>query len=65
MIEYRVAEVLKEIDKTPYWLAKETGISYPTIDSMVKNTAKGVKFDLLDRISKAVGKPFSEMLIQK
>lgn len=56
MIEYRVGEVLKAIDKTPYWLAKETGISYPTIDSIVKNNAKGVRFEVLDSICKVLKK---------
>jgi putative transcriptional regulator len=65
MIEYKVAEVLEELNKSAYWLAKETGISYPTIDSIVKNTARGVKFDILDKICLALGKKPGEILIQK
>ena len=63
MIKYRVDEILKEQDKTAYWLAKETSISYPTIDSIVKNTARGVKFDILDKICKALNKGPGEIFI--
>lgn len=63
MIKYRVDEILNEIERTPYWLSKESGISYPTIDSIVKNTAKGVKFDVLYKICKVLGKKPGDILI--
>lgn len=54
MVEFTLKELLERIDKTPYWLAKQSGISYPTIDSIVKNTSKGIQIDTLDKICTAL-----------
>jgi putative transcriptional regulator len=42
--------VLKSKNKTRYWLAKETGITYQNIDNLAKNKTTGVKFNILEKI---------------
>jgi transcriptional regulator with XRE-family HTH domain len=34
---HRIKEVLKELDKSGYWLAKETNISYNSINGYVNH----------------------------
>jgi DNA-binding Xre family transcriptional regulator len=45
---------LKRLEKTPYWLAKETGIPYDTINRLVKGKAGVIRLSNLEKISEAL-----------
>jgi len=44
-IRITLDKILKEKDKTRYWLSKETDIHYKTIDSYYKNKVKRYEAD--------------------
>ena len=45
-----IENVLKSQNKSMYWLAEQTGISYPTIFNLSKNKTESIKFDILEKI---------------
>lgn len=53
-IEVRINELLKDRQRTAYWLAKETGISYTTIWRLGKGDALGINFATLEKICRAL-----------
>lgn len=50
----KIDELLKLKGKTKYWLSKETGITYPNLDKLIKNETSSIKFDFLEKICKAL-----------
>jgi putative transcriptional regulator len=54
MIEVRLDEHLEKQGRTFYWLAKETGISHTTLWRLKKGHAKGINFDTLESICRAL-----------
>ena len=48
MIKLRVLEILKEKNKTKYWLWNQMNMSYQNFDKMIKNQTKSIKFDNLE-----------------
>ena len=54
MIEIRVDELLKQQERTFYWLAKDTGISHTTLWRLKKGKALGINFDTLEKICHAL-----------
>jgi len=51
MIRIRINELLKDHERSFYWLAKETGISHTTLWRLKKGKAQGITFDTLEKIS--------------
>jgi putative transcriptional regulator len=51
MIRIRLDELLKQQERSFYWLAKETGISHTTLWRLKKGKAQGITFDTLEKIS--------------
>lgn len=49
-----IDDILKEKNKTRYWLAKEVKAAYPTIMKLCNNETKLVNFDLLQNICVAL-----------
>lgn len=49
-----IEEVLIKQGKTMYWLAKETGIAYPSIHNIVKGKTERIDFSTMERIAKAL-----------
>jgi len=47
-------EYLDRIDKTPYWLYKQTGLTKKTVYDLINNKTDGIKFDTLSKICKAL-----------
>lgn len=45
-----IDDILKDRNKTRYWLANEVKTTYPTIMKLCNNETKLVNFDLLHRI---------------
>jgi len=54
VIEIRLDELLKERERTFYWLAKETGISHTTLWRLKKGKALGINFGTLENICHAL-----------
>jgi putative transcriptional regulator len=44
MLKLRVAEILKERDKSKYWLNKSLGMSYDNLCKMVNNQTKSISY---------------------
>jgi putative transcriptional regulator len=55
MIRIRIDELLKEHERTFYWLAKQTGVSHTTLWRLKKDKAQGITFNTLERICQALG----------
>ncbi|WP_129408103.1 helix-turn-helix domain-containing protein [Marinitoga lauensis] len=54
MIKHKVKKLLKERDKSLYWLSQKTGLSYPNLHKLIKNDTHSINFDTLDKIMKAL-----------
>ena len=54
MIKIRIDHLLKEHERSFYWLAKETGVSHTTLWRLKKDKAQGITFNTLERICKAL-----------
>lgn len=64
VVKTRIDEVLAEREKSLYWLAKETGISYNTLHRLQGGTSQGITFDVLDRICTALECSPGELFVQ-
>lgn len=42
--------LLKEKDKSRYWLAKEVGITYPNLMRLANNETNSIKFEWIEKI---------------
>jgi putative transcriptional regulator len=54
MLELRIEQLLEEREKTFYWLAKQTGIGYTSLWRLRHGEAKGISYDFLERICRAL-----------
>ena len=54
MIQIRVDQLLAELGRTFYWLAKETGISHTTLWRLKKGKALGINFETLEKMCQAL-----------
>lgn len=54
VIKVRLDERLEKIDKTLYWLAKEAELPYLTVWRISQGKAKGITFDVLEKICNAL-----------
>ena len=50
MIRVQIDQLLKERQRSFYWLAKETGVSHTTLWRLKKDKAQGITFNTLERI---------------
>jgi len=55
MIEVRVDGMLEGRGRSFYWLAKEAGVSYTTLWRLKKGRARGINFNTLGAICRALG----------
>lgn len=53
-VKIRVEELLSRKDLSMYWLAKQIGVTYPTILNIVKGNPTSIKLDLLEKICTAL-----------
>jgi DNA-binding Xre family transcriptional regulator len=63
MIKCRLKELMKIYEVNQTELSEATGISRPTILSLIKNEAKGIKFDTLDKICKHFNVKINDFLV--
>lgn len=54
--------LLEKKGKSLYWLAQETGISYPTLHKISKNETDSIKFSILELICKVLECRLEEFL---
>jgi len=54
MIRIRIDELLKQHERTFYWLAKETGVSHTTLWRLKKDKAQGITFNTLESICRTL-----------
>ncbi len=48
MIELRALELLKENNKTKYWLYKQLGMSYQNFNKMINNETKSIRYENIE-----------------
>ena len=48
-MKINIDEILKQKNKTRYWLAKEIGITYPNIVKLCNNETESIKFNILEK----------------
>ena len=54
MLSLRINKILKSMDKTPYWLGKQTGISQNNIGKICNGETSTIRFDTIEKICKAL-----------
>lgn len=54
MIQFRIKDILNEQNKSIYWLAEETGITYPSLHKIVNNKTISIKLEFIELICKAL-----------
>jgi len=54
MIRVQIDKLLRERERSFYWLAKETGVSHTTLWRLKKDKAQGITFNTLQRICEAL-----------
>lgn len=55
MIDVLINEILRDQQRSFYWLAKETGVSHTTLWRLKKGKAKGITFDTLEQLCQRLG----------
>jgi putative transcriptional regulator len=63
MIEVRLAKLLKARGRSLYWLAKETGMSYPAIASVSKGKTERISFTTLSEICRVLECEAGDVLV--
>ncbi len=48
LIELRALELLKENNKTKYWLYKQLGMSYQNFNKMINNETKSIRYENIE-----------------
>ena len=54
VIRIRIDELLKQHERSFYWLAKETGVSHTTLWRLKKDKAQGITVNTLEKICQAL-----------
>ncbi len=64
MVKLRIVDILKEQGHTKYWLNQHLQMSYRNFDNLVSNKTNAVRFDTLEKLSKALNVPVQDLFIQ-
>jgi len=48
LVKLRVLDLLKENNKTKYWLYKQMGMSYQNFNKMVNNETKSIRYENIE-----------------
>lgn len=54
MIKLKVKELLKQQDRTQYWLSKQTGIAANNVAKICNKETTNIRFDTMEKICKAL-----------
>ena len=63
MLTLRINEILEEKGKTPYWLAKQTGISQNNMGKICKGETSNIRFDTLEKICIALDCSVNDLFV--
>ena len=63
MIKNRIAEVLSEQNKSIYWLAQETKVTYQTMHKIVNNKTESIRFETMEGICDALNCSIGELFL--
>ena len=63
MIRVALLDLLRDRDKSLYWLERETGVSYPTLHRMATKHVSKVDLDIVEKICAALGCELGELLV--
>ena len=55
MLSLKIHKIIKEQDKTMYWLSKQTGIAPHQIAKMCKGQTSRIEFETIEKICKVLG----------
>lgn len=61
MVRLRVAEILKEQNKTRYWLCKHMEMHYVSFKKMIENDTTSIRFETLDKLSTLLQVPVGDL----
>ncbi|MBK1809167.1 helix-turn-helix transcriptional regulator [Clostridium sp. YIM B02505] len=62
MLKFQIEKLLSERDKSLYWLAKETGITYPTLHKIQNNQTVSVSLEVLGKLCIALNVDLNTLL---
>lgn len=54
MLHFNVQKLLKEKGKTRYWLVKQMGTNYPTVNKICDDESKSIRLDTLEKLMKVL-----------
>jgi putative transcriptional regulator len=63
VISFQLKKLLKDSEKSLYWLSKETGIAYNTLHSLNKGDKIDVRISTVERICKALKCEVNELIV--
>jgi putative transcriptional regulator len=53
-MQIKLKEILKQKEKSIYWLSAECGVTYKTMFNLVNNRTMAVRFFIIERICNAL-----------
>ena len=62
MIKVKIKEVLDKQDKSLYWLAQDSELSYPTIHNLASGKTESINFKTLERICLSLNVDIADIL---
>ena len=62
MLKFQIDKLLKQKNKSLYWLSKETNISYPTLHKIMNNQTVSVSLEVLEKLSNALNVDIGDIL---
>lgn len=63
MIRVTLLELLRDRNKSLYWLAKQTHVSYPTLHRLATKPVQKVDLLIAEKICRALGCGIEELLV--
>lgn len=61
MVRLRVIEILKEQNKTRYWLCKHMDMHYVSFKKMIENDTNSIRFETLNKLSNLLNVPVGDL----
>lgn len=61
MIRLRILQILKEQNRTKYWLYKQMDMSYQNFNKIVNNETSSIRFENLEKICRILNVEIGEL----
>lgn len=62
-MKINIDEILKQQNKTRYWLSRKINFTYPNLMRLCNNETESIKFEVLENICKALNCTPNDILI--